>query len=149
MRTEWNRFPAGFARICCLAPGWLLIAVLAGCATPSTVQTRIQERRAVYHSFSPEVRQMVDEGRLQAGMDADAVYIAWGNPDEIMTSGDRRGEFTIWVYRDVFLEETRYWIGRGCPHPSPEAEPRSCVRAEIVFFNGKLQSWRTLPQPVY
>ena len=92
---------------------------------------------------------MVAEGRIQAGMDTNAVYIAWGKPDEVLHSGDARGEFTTWVYRGAFLEETRYWVGRRNPHLEHDYEPRSYVRAEIVFFNGRVQSWRTLPQPAY
>jgi hypothetical protein len=127
----------------------LLVTLVAGCATPSTVQSRIQERTAAYQAFSPAVRQMVDAGRIEAGMNEDAVYIAWGKPDEVLHSGDQRGEFTTWVYRSAFLEETRYWAGRRYPHLAHDYEPRSYVRAEIVFFNGNVQSWRTLPQPAY
>lgn len=130
---------------------WLLplILCLTGCVTRSTVQTREQERNAVYESFSPEVKQMVSAGRIQAGMDTNAVYIAWGKPEEVLESGDQRGVFTTWVYRGAFLEETRYWVGRRYPHLEHDYEPRSYVRAEIVFSNGKVQSWRTLPQPAY
>lgn len=123
------------------------VFVLAGCATQSTVQTRIQERADAYAAFSPEVKQSVAASRVQFGMDTNAVYIAWGKPDEILESGNQHGEYTTWVYRGGFLEETRYWVGRRYPHLEHDYEPRTYVRSEIVFFNGKVQSWRTLPQP--
>jgi hypothetical protein len=129
--------------------GLLLAGFLTGCATPSTVQSRIQERNAAYNSLAPDVQQLVTEGRIRAGMSEDAVYIAWGKPDQVLQSGDQRGEFTTWVYRGATLEETRYWVGRRYPHLEHDYEPRSYVRAEIVFFNNKVQSWRTLPQPNY
>ena len=122
---------------------------LAGCATQTTIQSRIQQRSAAYSSFSPDEKKMILEGRIRYGMDTNAVYIAWGKPDEILESGNQRGEFTTWVYRGAFLEETRYWVGRRYPHLEHDYEPRSYVRAEIVFANGKVQSWHTLPQPAY
>ena len=130
----------------CLVP---LIVGVAGCVTRSTLQSRIQERSAAYSSFSPETKKMVDEGRIQVGMNTNAVYIAWGKPDEILQNGDQRGVFTTWVYRGAFLEETRYWVGRRFPRLEHDYEPRSYVRAEIIFFNDKVKSWRTLPQPAY
>lgn len=129
--------------------GFVTCLLLAGCATPSTVQSRIQERNAAYDSFSPDIKELVADGRIKAGMDQNAVYIAWGKPDQVLQSGDQRGEFTTWVYRGAFLEETRYWVGRRYPHLEHDYEPRSYVRAEIVFSDGKVQSWRTLPQPAY
>ena len=129
-----------------LLPALLL---LAGCATTSTIQSREQERAAAYASFSPEVKALVNQGRIAVGMTPDAVYIAWGKPDEVLQSGNQNGEFTTWVYRGAFLEETRYWVGRRFPHLEHDYEPRSYVRAEIVFANGVVQSWRTLPEPNY
>jgi hypothetical protein len=128
---------------------WLLLLCLAGCVTRPTVQTRIQERSAAYASFSPAIQQQVVAGRIQAGMDTNAVYIAWGRPDEVLEHGDQRGAFMSWVYRGAFLEETRYWVGRRSPQLAHDYEPRSYVRAEIVFLNGQVQSWRSLPQPAY
>lgn len=130
---------------------WVLIlfsvVLFAGCATTSTIQSREKERAAVYASLSPEMKTMVDQGRIQVGMPMDAVYIAWGPPDEALQSGNAQGEFTTWVYRGSFLEETRYWVGRRYPYLAHDYEPRTYVRAEIVFSNGVVQSWRTLPQP--
>lgn len=126
-----------------------LVMSLAGCATQSTVQSRIKERADAYASFSPEVKALVDENRIQAGMDTNAVYIAWGKPEEILESGNQNGAFTTWVYRGGYLDETRYWVGWRYPRLEHDYEPRSYVRAEIVFFNGRVQSWRTLPQPAY
>ncbi|MDE3066023.1 MAG: hypothetical protein KGJ60_00585 [Verrucomicrobiota bacterium] len=127
----------------------LSIGLLAGCATPSNIQSREQERAAAYASFSPEVKAMVDQGRIAVGMTPDAVYIAWGQPDEALQSGNQNGVFTTWVYRGAFLEETRYWVGRRFPYLAHDYEPRNYVRAEIIFANGKVQAWRTLPQPAY
>jgi hypothetical protein len=127
----------------------LSVLMMAGCATTSTIQSREKERAAAYAEFSPQTKALVNEGRITAGMTSDAVYIAWGQPDEVLQSGNQKGEFTTWIYRGAVLEETRYWVGRRFPHLEHDYEPRTYVRAEIVFANGVVQSWRTLPQPGY
>ncbi len=55
----------------------LMIVFLAGCATPSTISSRERERVAAYTTFSPDVKAVVNQGEIQAGMTADAVFIAW------------------------------------------------------------------------
>jgi hypothetical protein len=131
-----------------LGLSWLpLVLCLAGCATQSTIQSRIHERDAAYAALPPDTQKMVDEGRIQVGMDTNAVYIAWGKPNQVLESGDQRGVSTTWIYRGAFLEETRYWVGWRYPRLEHDYQPRTYVRAEIVFFNDKVQSWRTLPEP--
>jgi len=127
----------------------LSAALLTGCATTSTIQSREQEQAAAYAALPPNLKTMVEQGRITAGMPSAAVYIAWGRPNEVLQSGTRRGEFTTWVYRGSFLEETRYWIGRRNPYLAHDYEPRTYVRAEVIFANDRVQSWRTLPQPAY
>jgi hypothetical protein len=133
-----------------LKPKFLLplaVFLLAGCATTSTIQSREQERAAAYAALSPATRALVDQGRIAVGMTPDAVYLAWGKPDEVLQSGDPSGVLTTWVYRGAVLEETRYWVGRRFPRVEYDYEPQTYVRAEIVFSDDVLQSWRTLPQP--
>lgn len=122
---------------------------LAGCASTGTIASRRQERAAAYAALTPEVKELVDQGRIKTGMTTDAVYIAWGPPAEVLQGGDQHGEYTTWVYRGSFLEDTRYWAGRRYPYLAHDYEPRTYVSAEILFVNGAVQSWRTLPQPVY
>lgn len=126
----------------------LVLLLAAGCAT-STIQSRERARAAAYASLSPQVKTLVNQGRIAVGMTPNAVYIAWGKPDEELHSGNQQGVKTTWVYRGAFLEETQYWVGRRFPHLAHDYQPRSYVSAEIVFANGVVQSWRTLPQPAY
>ena len=64
--------------------GSLLIGVailsLCGC---STVQSRIRERRSAFEKLPPRQQELVIHGKVSEGMSADAVYMAWGRPDEI------------------------------------------------------------------
>ena len=128
----------------------LLSAVLlTGCVSTSTIQSRRQAHAAAYAAFTPEIKTLVDQGQIAVGMTTNAVDIAWGPPDEILQSGDQRGVLTTWIYRGSFLEQTGYWAGRRHPYLTFDYEPRTYVRAEIIFANGVVRSWRTLPQPIY
>jgi Prokaryotic membrane lipoprotein lipid attachment site len=132
-----------------IIPLLVSVLLLAGCATSNTIQSREKERAAAYASFSPEIKALVTQGRIAVGMPPAAVYIAWGRPAQVLQSGGPKGVYTTWVYNGAFLEETRYWAGWRFPHPVYDYQPRSYVRAEVIFANGVVQSWHTLPQPGY
>ena len=118
---------------------------LAGCAT-STVESRKKERAAAYANLPADLKAMVDQGQIKVGMPMDAVYIAWGPPAEVLQSEDQNGAATIWVYYGGWMEENRFWYHRTLLR---DYQPRTFVRAEVVFVKGTVRSWRNLPQPVY
>ena len=135
----------------------LLLAslMLAGCAT-STIQTRQQERSAAYAALSPDFRNLVDQGQIKIGMSTDAVYIAWGRPAEILAGETAQGQTVTWLYHGTELEEYRYWSYRPFYHrsyvfaePSLQHDyyPRDYVSAEVIFQNGAVKEWRSLPRP--
>lgn len=57
--------------------------------------SRIDRNRAIYETWPLEVRQAVLDGKVEPGMDADMVRVAWGEPSQISATpaGDE-----IWVY---------------------------------------------------
>lgn len=133
----------------------LLVLLLAGCAT-SNVQSRRNERLSSYEALDPEVRMLVDQGKIRTGMSEDAVYIAWGQPDQILQSEDEAGPKTVWIYQGTYMEEHRYWRARPYRHgrriywtsyPDYDYYPRSYIGGEVVFENGAVKSWRTMPRP--
>jgi len=133
-------------------------ALLAGCAT-STVESRKKERPAAYAALSPQEKELVDKGQIQVGMNQDAVIIAWGQPADILQSQTgNSGLQSTWLYYGTTMQETRYWTFREVPskghvflerYLDRDYDPRDYVRAEIVFVDGKVASWRTLPRPTY
>ena len=135
----------------------LALLLLAGCAAPSTIESRRIEKSAAYQALPPDQQAMVDSGQIRVGMSADAVYIAWGKPNEVLESEDAQGRITTWLYHGSWLQENRYWAYREAGHRGRGAylerylvsdyTPRDYVRSEIVFKDGKVQSWRTLPKP--
>ena len=130
----------------------LLTALLvSGCATTGkTVDGRKKERAAAYAALTPEFKTLVDTGEIRKGMNEDAVYIAWGKPAQVLQQENAQGRATIWLYEGGWLEETRYWTPEWrASRLEHYYQPRAYVRAEIIFVNGTVESWRQLPQPVY
>jgi hypothetical protein len=133
----------------------LVALIVAGCAT-SSVQSRRQERLSAYSALSPELKALVDQGRIQVGMPMDAVYIAWGKPAQVLRSETPAGAQTVWLYEGAWLETGPAWAHRTTgrtggiqPVVVQDYYARSYVSAEIIFVDGKVFQWRTLPQPVY
>lgn len=120
------------------------LVLLAGCATQSTVQSREKERAAAYAALTPEQRSLVDAGQIKAGMNEDAVYMAWGAPGQITRGGNDSVETATWLYYGGYVQETRFW-GRRDVHY--DYDPRTYVRAQVVFVNGIMKSWQTFPSP--
>ena len=134
------------------------LLLFTGCAT-STVESRKKERPAAYNALSAEDRELVDKGQIKTGMSQDAVYIAWGPPAQILQN--QAGSHcvqTVWLYEGTTMQETRYWTFREVPYRGHvfleryldrDYDPRNYVSAEIVFVDGQVASWRTLPRPTY
>lgn len=128
---------------------------MAGCAS-SSVESRRRERFAAYSGLPSEFRQLVDQGQIKVGMSADAVYIAWGQPSDIIEMENDQGRVTVWIYHGQTIQEARYWtfqeswvgghafIGR---YPVSDFYAVGYVRAEIEFQQGVVTRWRTLPKP--
>lgn len=83
-------------------------AGLAGCA--SSQMNRIDRHRDIYETWPLEVRQAVLDGKVEPGMNADMVVVAWGKPSEVATSpaGDE-----IWVYKRGGNDGSVYYPGGG------------------------------------
>ncbi len=130
---------------------------LAGCSTTSTVDTRKVERSTVYAALPAEDRALVDQGQIRVGLVPDAVYIAWGKPAQVLESENSSGRTTTWLYHGNTTDEYLFWNYREYPRKDGSVymerfldrtyDFRSYVSAELVFKNGRLESWRTLPRP--
>lgn len=137
----------------------LAVAAAIGCAAPSTIESRRGEKSAAYENLPPDQKALVDAGQIKTGMSADAVYIAWGPPAEVLESEDPQGHITSWRYYGSWMQESRYWAYRETRRGGDDLylerylvsdyQPRDYVRAEINFKDGKVLSWRTLPKPAY
>ena len=79
---------------------------LAGC---STVESRISDHPEIYQGLSPDDQALVSRGQIRTGMSPNAVWLAWGSPDQ-KAVGAMRGQATeTWVY----VTYTSYPYGYG------------------------------------
>jgi hypothetical protein len=79
--------------------------VLTGCAT---IETRISEHPEIYNSLSPRDQALVRQGQIREGMNVDAVWLAWGSPEQ-KGFGRYRGRSTeTWIYRAYYNEYDPY-----------------------------------------
>jgi len=76
-----------------------------GCATP---ESRISQNRDLYNSLPPSQQQLVAQGQIAPGMSANAVWLAWGGPEQ-KVHGYARGHATeTWIY---YTTTTAYGYG--------------------------------------
>ncbi len=69
--------------------------ILTGC---STTESRISEHPDLFNTLSPRDQQLVQQGQIRYGMSQNAVWLAWGSPDQ-KTAGNMRGTSAeTWIY---------------------------------------------------
>ncbi|MBC8126768.1 MAG: hypothetical protein H8M99_06445 [Gloeobacteraceae cyanobacterium ES-bin-144] len=137
----------------------LLVAISAGfllvSCVPSTPQARIQKYPEKYQALGEKTKALVQQGQIAQGMSADAVYLAWGDPDRIF-QGYKDGKSTDrWDYassRPVYVSGFygaygyrpygpygRYsYLGYGM---GPEVAYIPYRVASVWFVNNRLDGW--------
>ena len=80
------------ALLACIATGALL---LSGC---STISSRIDANQAAFAQLSPQDQALVREGKVRAGMSQEAVFMAWGPPQQKATGMVHTVPAETWVY---------------------------------------------------
>jgi len=91
---------------------------------------------------------MVDQGQIKVGMSQDAVYIAWGEPSDVLNSETPQGRITTWLYYGTAMLEDRYWRYGRTARLTRDFYPQDYVQYEVVFAEGKVVRWQTLPKPL-
>src|SRR6266513_4523813 len=71
--------------------------VLTSC---STTETRISEHPEIFQNLSPRDQALVREGKIREGMSQNAVWVAWGAPDQKATGTARGRAVETWIYND-------------------------------------------------
>jgi hypothetical protein len=68
---------------------------MAGCSTP---ETRIRANPEAFNRLTPEEQNLIREGRVGIGFNAEMVRLAVGDPDRIWTRTDTEGATESWSY---------------------------------------------------
>jgi hypothetical protein len=133
----------------------LALVVLSGC---STVESRIKERPEVYNNLPQKQKTLVAQGEVTEGMSPAAVYLAWGNPDQVITGSERRRPVEEWVYeatRSQLIADYRpspIFYGRHGRYYGgwdyifePIVVTQSYPYKSIRFEDGRAVAWRRTP----
>jgi hypothetical protein len=87
------------------------LAAVGLCLTScETLENRISEHQDMFNSLSPRDQALVRQGQIRSGMSTNAVWLAWGSPEQ-KTVGEMRGHQTeTWIY---LAGTTAYGYGYG------------------------------------
>lgn len=84
--------------------------LLGGCVT---TQTRIANHPEMFNSLSPRDQALVSRGEIRIGMPQNAVWLAWGSPEDKVGGNMRGGQSETWIYLNY---TTSYAYGFGYPY---------------------------------
>lgn len=79
----------------------LLVFGVAGC---NSVNSRIDEKSAVFNSLDPQTQARLRQGLIDVGYTEDMVYIAMGKPDQRKEVTTANGHETTWIYKNYWEE---------------------------------------------
>jgi hypothetical protein len=71
------------------------VLMLIGC---STTESRIKEHHDLFASLSPRDQELVNRGEIRVGMSENAVWLAWGSPDQKSVGAMRGRQTATWLY---------------------------------------------------
>ena len=69
--------------------------LFTSCGTPGT---RISQHPDIYQGLSSQDQALVSQGRIRPGMTMDAVWLAWGTPEQKIPGYGRGRPTETWVY---------------------------------------------------
>ena len=118
---------------------------LASC---STTETRISGHPEIYQTLPSRDQALVSQGQIRAGMTMDAVWLAWGTPDQKIPDnmGDRPTE--TWVYLRYQTPPSYggpYYYGPFDWSYIPPKFPYASKGA--TFSNGRVVFFQYVPPP--
>jgi outer membrane protein assembly factor BamE (lipoprotein component of BamABCDE complex) len=75
------------------------LAAVGLCLTScETTENRISQHQDMFNTLSPRDQELVRQGQIRSGMSTNAVWLAWGSPEQ-KTVGEMRGHPTeTWIY---------------------------------------------------
>ena len=119
--------------------------IFTGCAT---TEARISQHPEIYHRLSSRDQSLVSQGQIRPGMTTDAVWLAWGTPDQKIPAnvGDSHDE--TWVYLRYETPPSYggpYYYG---PFDWSYIPPKFVYPSRgVTFSNGRVVFYRYLPSP--
>ena len=119
--------------------------ILVGCAT---TQSRISQHPEIYQRLSARDQALVSQGQIRPGMTMDAVWLAWGTPDQEIPDnmGDRPTETWLYLrYQTPPSYGSPYYYG---PFDWSYIPPRFPYASKgATFSNGRVVFFQYVPPP--
>jgi hypothetical protein len=119
--------------------------ILVGC---ETTQTRISQHPEMYQRLSAKDQAFVSQGQIRAGMTMDAVWLAWGAPDQKIPDnmGGRPAETWLYLrYQTPPSYGAPYYYGPFDWSYIPPKFPYASKGA--TFSNGRVVLFQYVPPP--
>jgi hypothetical protein len=119
--------------------------ILVGCAT---TQSRISQHPEMYQRLSARDQALVSQGQIRAGMSMDAVWLAWGTPDQKIPDnmGGRPTETWLYLrYQTPPSYGAPYYYGPFDWSYIPPKFPYASRGA--TFSNGRVVFFQYVPPP--
>jgi hypothetical protein len=126
--------------------------LFAGC---STINSRIQEKSAVFSSLDPATQAQIKHGDVGLGFTPDMVYMALGQPDATRHRTSADGVAVTWIYDSNYYDAAYVgyhrwggWGPRGMyrmywgpgPFYGPYYGPFPSDDIRVTFQNGRVVS---------
>jgi hypothetical protein len=125
--------------------GIAVVALLfTGCGTPGG---RISQHPESYQRLSARDQALVSEGQIRRGMSPDAVWLAWGTPEQKIPGPIRGSETWVYVRYDTPFPSygVPYYYG---PFDWSYIPPKFPYPSRgVTFSEGKVVFFRYLPSP--
>src|SRR5215510_9726545 len=123
----------------------VLTLIYSGCAT---TETRISQHPEIYQRLSARDQALVSQGQVRSGMSMDAVWLAWGTPDQKIPASIHNHPAETWVYLRYETPPSYggpYYYG---PFDWSYIPPKFIypVRA-VTFSKGRVAYFGILPRP--
>ncbi|MCB1232548.1 MAG: hypothetical protein KDN19_20035 [Verrucomicrobiae bacterium] len=130
--------------------------LLSGCTTVTSPENRVANEPELFEALPEKHRELVRQGRVAEGMSKDAVYLAWGRPQETKESSRNGVTRQAWVYygtESIPVQTVGIGVGFGdaCYGRRYGGGPfydfgyefahRDYVAAKVEFESGRVVYW--------
>ena len=113
-----------------------------------TTGQRISQHPEIYQRLSPRDQALVSQGQIRLGMTMDAVWLAWGIPEQKIPGYGRGHPTETWVYLRYETPPSYggpYYYG---PFDWSYIPPKFPYPSKgVTFSNGRVVFFRHLPSP--
>jgi hypothetical protein len=113
-----------------------------------TTGQRISQHPEIYQRLSPKDQTLVSQGQIRTGMTMDAVWLAWGTPEQKIPGYGHGRPTETWVYLRYDTPPSYggpYYYG---PFDWSYIPPKFPYPSKgVTFSNGRVVFFRHLPSP--